>query len=92
MRSTLQAILNIQLTDDAWEQATLPVANGGIGVRKATQVALPAFLSSISGSQSLITELLPGQLRHTAGTDEPAFSAAVRELEVRTNSTQIQPP
>ena len=31
MRSTLQAILNIQLTDDAWEQATLPVANGGIG-------------------------------------------------------------
>ena len=38
LRTSLQLILNIQLTDVAWEQATLPVASGGIGIRKATQV------------------------------------------------------
>jgi len=62
MRSTLQSILNIQLMNDAWEQGTLPVANGGIGIRKATQVALPAFLSSVAGTEPLVSELIPGRL------------------------------
>ena len=44
IRFTLQYVLNIALSDEAWNQASLPVASGGLGIRKATQVALPAFL------------------------------------------------
>ena len=62
MQAALQSVLNVSISDEAWNQATLPVAKGGIGVRGATQIALPAFLSSVVGSQSLVTELLPARL------------------------------
>ena len=62
MRAALQSVLNVSISDEAWNQATLPVAKGGIGVRRATQIALPAFLSSVVGSQSLVIELLPARL------------------------------
>ena len=44
----LKAILNVDLDDVIWKQATLPVSSGGLGVRLATDLALPAFLSSVS--------------------------------------------
>ena len=31
IQSTLESIMNVTLSGDAWEQSTLPVANGGIG-------------------------------------------------------------
>ena len=43
IKNTLQVVLNIELNDVTWSQATLPVANGGLGVRLATDLALPAF-------------------------------------------------
>jgi hypothetical protein len=36
------------------------------GIRRATQVALPAFLSSVAGSQCLIAHLLPGHVQHVS--------------------------
>jgi len=89
MRSPLQSILNIQLTDDAWEQATRPVANGGIGIRKTTQVALPAFLSSVAGTEPLVSELIPARLHQVAGTNDPQFKAALGEWCTRVDSTPV---
>ena len=46
--------------------ATLPVADGGIGIQKATKVAMPEFLSSVDGADTaepLISELIPDRLR-----------------------------
>ena len=53
IRATLKDIMNVALSDDVWDQATLPVANGGLGVRRAFDIALPAFLSSVSGANTL---------------------------------------
>lgn len=92
MRTALQSVLNISMTDDVWNQVTLPVVNGGIGIRKATQVALPAFLSSVAGSQSLVTELLPARLHLISGTCDPLFTAAVSEWQTRAESAPVQPP
>ena len=74
IRETLQLILNIELSDSAWNQATLPVKNGGIGIRLATQVALPAYLSSIASSDQLILQLLPARLHSTAGSNDQLFT------------------
>ena len=87
IRSTLESILNITLSDEAWDQATLPVANGGIGIRRATDIALPAFLSSVAGSQSLVHQLLPQSIRDRSGTSDPAFTEALSEWQSRTGST-----
>uniref|UniRef100_A0A8D8ZB39 Uncharacterized protein n=1 Tax=Cacopsylla melanoneura TaxID=428564 RepID=A0A8D8ZB39_9HEMI len=33
-------------SDIQWNQATLPMSHGGLGIRKVSDIALPAFLSS----------------------------------------------
>ena len=71
MRNTLENVLNIQLSDTmTWAQAVLPVASGGLGVRLASDVALPAFLSSVVGSVSLLRQILPERLHDSVGTDD----------------------
>ena len=47
-RKILEETLNISLKDKAWNQATLPVKNGGLGIREATDIAVTAYFSSLS--------------------------------------------
>ena len=49
IRTSLAAILNINLSTSAWAQACLPPRWGGIGVRSAHQLAPSAFLASAAG-------------------------------------------
>jgi len=92
IRSTLQHIMNVALSDDVWSQATMPVANGGLGIRRASDIALPAFLSSVTGSHLLITNLLPSHLHATSGTNDPTFAVAVSEWQTRAGSAPVQLP
>jgi len=75
--------MNIELS----EQATLPVAKGGLGIRRSTDAALSAFLSSVAGSHLLVTQLLPQHLHVTAGINDPSFTAAVTEWQSRAQSS-----
>ena len=79
IRSTLQQILNVELSHESWDQATLPVANDGLGIRRMTDVALPAYPSSVFGSHPLITQLLSQRLHFLSGTKDPTFIAAVSQ-------------
>lgn len=58
MRDTLVNIFNIPLDDRAWDQATLPIRLGGLGIRKISCISLPAFLSSVHGTKDLIHNIL----------------------------------
>ena len=60
MRDRLQEILNLQLSDDQQHQSSLPVKSAGLGIRRATDLALPAFLASAHGSNSGVLRLLDG--------------------------------
>ena len=46
LRSALNRITNCDLSGTQWLQASLTVKEGGLGVRRVTSLALPAFLSS----------------------------------------------
>ena len=65
LRATLSQSLNIDLNDDRWRQASLPVRWGGLGTRGAVQLAPSAYLASAAGSSGLVQRLLPIQL-HTS--------------------------
>ena len=56
------SILNINLTESAYQQATLPIAYGGLGIRLATEVVLVGFLSSVCATSSTVQSLLPQNL------------------------------
>jgi hypothetical protein len=67
IKQTLPVILNIDKTESVWSQATLPISSGGPGVRLASDLALPTFLSSVAGSCSLMLRLLPNHLHAASG-------------------------
>ena len=64
-RSLLEAICNVTLSDVAWSQASLPTRAGGLGIRKFTMLATPAFLASAAGSASLAGRILPPTFEDT---------------------------
>ena len=82
-------MLNVDLTDVIWKQATLPVSKGGIGVRLASDLALPAFLSSVNSASELTLQLLPARLQAVSSTRDPVYIAA--NLEWQQRSTVVVP-
>jgi hypothetical protein len=58
LKSSLERILNLRLTDLQWCQSTLPFRFGGLGIRRISDICLPAFLSSIHGVKKLVSLLL----------------------------------
>jgi hypothetical protein len=58
LKSSLERILNLRLTDLQWCQSTLQIRFGGLGIRRISDICLPAFLSSIHGVKKLVSQLL----------------------------------
>ena len=58
IREALQFILNFDMDITKLEQCYLPVALGGRGIRSASSLSLPAFLSSGHACQSAISKVL----------------------------------
>ena len=44
LRSSLTQILNTQLDDEAWQQVTLPIKLGGLGITSTIDLSASAFL------------------------------------------------
>ena len=51
-------MVNCSMTDLAWNQATLPVAKGGLGIRSVVALAPFAYLASAATTHDLETRLL----------------------------------
>ena len=87
IKNALVKILNIQLPEDAWNQATLPVAKGGLGLRPATEEALAGYLSSVHASSGIVQSLLPITVRSQQCIH---YKAALSEWKLR--SGLVNPP
>ena len=53
LRSAISKITNSALSDIQWLQASIPVAHGGLGVRRVSSLAIPAFLASAASTLPL---------------------------------------
>ena len=74
VKDATASILNIQLNDEIWTQASLPVRWGGVGVRDVQPLALSAFISSSHSTEPLIQSILPPSL---SSLQEPHVQAAL---------------
>ena len=94
-------ICNVSLTDDQWLQASLPVRNGGLGVRRVSSLASSAFLALAAGTRQLQDHQLLGRwtgsvcdvdfdqcLAGRLHPDMPEGKAAGRQKEWDTLSVQ----
>ena len=57
LRSNVSYIANGDLTQQ-WTQMSLPIRDGGLGIRRASALALPAFLSSAANTSVLQNHIL----------------------------------
>ncbi len=89
LRKGLEDILNINLTDTQWSQSTLPIGMGGLGIRRASSLALPAFLASAAGTLALQSEIL-SQLEDNRDQHVEALEAEWRS-EAQTDTTNSFP-
>ena len=55
--------MNIQLDEKACDQYNLPIKVGGLGINLASEVALPAYLSSVFSSRLDVNGLIPHPLK-----------------------------
>ena len=53
LRSNVSYIANVDPTDQQWTQASLSIRDGGLGIRRASALALSAFLSSAANKSVL---------------------------------------
>jgi hypothetical protein len=87
LRQGLEKITNCHIQEASWLQATLPVHLGGLGIRSARQIALPAFLSSVHGTSNYMQQIIPlycNDLDKTRAVDAFTFKAALpKELDTQ---------
>jgi len=62
-RTGLYTILNVDLNEDQWLQASLPVADGGLGIRGAQMLASSASLASATSTLILQGSILPSNTK-----------------------------
>ena len=92
MKEALKNILNVKLEEEAWTQCSLPVSQGGLGIRKATDVAPPAFLASAHGALAGMTTLLPERMCGEDKSYKPLEDALTFWSELTNEALQPENP
>lgn len=54
IRMAISSICNINLPEESWIQEFLPTCLNGISISRTEDIALPAFISSMSTTQELV--------------------------------------
>ena len=86
LRESLSTTLNIDLDDDRWIQASLPVRWGGLGIRSVVSLAPSAYLASAASTKELTASLLPVRLRDSADSGISTATSAWIKLATRVPS------
>jgi len=82
LRTALSQITNSTLSDSQWLQASLPIKSGGLGIRRISLLALPAFLASAASTLLLQDEILGGSRCYVSAVLAMALCPSVRLSQV----------
>ena len=88
LRECVCAVTNIDLSDIQWTQASLPVRNGGLGIRRVSSLAPSAFLASAAGTHDIQAKIL---LRCHAPVDS-AVDRVLAQWTSEHSQTGAMPP
>lgn len=65
LRHSVKEITNIRMSESEWLHCSLPVRMGGLGIRRANDVALPAFLACLHSTAQLVPMVAPVSTQST---------------------------
>jgi hypothetical protein len=75
LRKGVGLITNSKLSDIQWTQACLPIRDGGLGIRRASSLALPIYLASAASSATLPASILGNHPNHVVVPDSSVETA-----------------
>ena len=81
LRDALSVIVGSPVPDLAWSQSSLPIKDGGLGVRRARDQHIPAFLGSSCQSAHLVSFFTECDI-----TDTPEFLRASNDFREQSGS------
>lgn len=88
LKAGVGKITNLELTDSQWLQASLPIREGGLGVRSVTSLATSAYLASAAGTLDLQNQILGAQ-RYEA---DPFVDSSIARWRSITNAEPLNQP
>ncbi len=88
LRKALEGLSNVSVNDAAWQQASLPVSMGGIGISSATQLAPSAYLASAAGCSQLISLILPRAFTPEKHTEAISLWSSMADTNIETSITE----
>jgi len=92
LKDSLSATLNVDINQERWSQASLPVRWGGLGVRGVVLLAPSAYLASAASTTELTSALLPARLRKVEDSGiVAAMSAWIRHATCPTTPASVTP-
>jgi len=89
LKTAIERITNSSLTDSLWPQASLPIRDGGLGVRRVSSLAIPTFLASAASTVSLQDEILANCWATDSCADDPGECVARSLLSQSYRSTRL---
>jgi Reverse transcriptase (RNA-dependent DNA polymerase) len=89
LRRGIERILNVELSDIQWAQASLPIRMGGLGIRRVSSLALPAFLASAAGTLPIQSLILGTSFQYE---DSAYASARSHWLQIAGTSNPVTVP
>lgn len=89
---TLESICNSSFNNQKWSLLSLPIRCGGLGIRKSSEICLPAFLSSVNSVFNLVTLMYPELSDETMVSDYSCalemWSSVSNEIPTDTSKQQ----
>ena len=87
------AVCNVMFNDSGWQQSTLSVARGGLGLSSAANVSLPAYASSLGATRHLVHQILQDVLESCPAYEVDAVAehwTALGHEPIMTNKKPFQ--
>ncbi|XP_037034226.1 uncharacterized protein LOC119073006 [Bradysia coprophila] len=72
LKAAMERIVNCRFAGNSWDEATLPVKLGGLGLRNATNLCYSSFLGSVHSVTDLVGSIVPS---FSLSSDIPAVEA-----------------
>ena len=91
LRQTAATDCNVNFDDTGWQQSTLPVVQGGLGLSTAANVSLPAYASSLSATRQVVVQTLQDVFESCPTSEVDSVAERWNELRHELNIASKKP-
>ena len=91
LRQAASTVCYVNFDDAGWQQSTLPVAQGGLGLSSAVNVSLPANASSLSATRQLVGQILQDVFGSCQTSEVDSVAERCTELGLELIATDKKP-